>query len=246
MLKVICGIYKTKKMNSCPLCGAVDFEKYFQKKEYGVVIDLVLCTSCNFVFQKEQLDESSLMRFYDSEYRRIKSSPVTEKHFEKRKRRGSEILEFLIKNNVFCSRMDVLEIGSAQGGILSVFKDVGNDVYGIEWDKACTSFANNKSITTYPEMSAIEEKKFDLIILSHLLEHISDPFKFLNDLKKYMHKDSLLFILAPGLQSNDINRNAQVGHLWYFDNNSLNNLLEKSAFELVSADKKIKALYRSV
>lgn len=47
------------------------------------------------------------------------------------------------------------------------------------------------------DIGLIKEKKFDFIMCMHVLEHLSEPIKVLNQLKNMMHEKSYLYIELP-------------------------------------------------
>ena len=49
--------------------------------------------------------------------------------------------------------------------------------------------------------SKIDKKKYDIVIISHVLEHISNLNKFFTQLSKYIHNNTLLIIEVPDERS---------------------------------------------
>ena len=45
------------------------------------------------------------------------------------------------------------------------------------------------------------EVKFDVIVMSHLLEHLVDPVMALKNIKRLMHKNSILYVSVPNANS---------------------------------------------
>lgn len=95
----------------------------------------------------------------------------------------------------------VLEVGCGAGGILAGFKDAGCEVLGLDFDESYLKAAKNNDIPV--KRGSLEQlepnSKFDLIILSHVLEHIVEPLPFLRQLFMYLEDDGLLYIEVPSL-----------------------------------------------
>ena len=131
----------------------------------------------------------------------------------------------------------VLEIGASTGFNLNTFKKKGKKVFGVE-----PSFRNKETakklynIDLYTGMYEdffIEnnEEVFDLIILSHVLEHIINPKQFISKIKKQNNK--YLYIEVPSFEIQL--KSEPFGcffyeHVNHFTINSLNNLMKKNGY----------------
>ena len=75
--------------------------------------------------------------------------------------------------------------------------------------------------------------KSDLIILSHILEHIYDP-KVFRKATKLLNPNGLIYIEVPGINNPRIikrNYSIQAGHLYYFNKETLLNFINPTEFE---------------
>jgi len=111
-------------------------------------------------------------------------------------------------------KLDVLEIGCAEAGVLKAFTDKGHRCVGIELSPTRTELAKHFMAE---EMAAglIEfradniydidvdkdlKTKFDLIILKDVIEHIHDQAKFMSFLHKFMKPGGRIFFGFPPWQ----------------------------------------------
>ena len=96
----------------------------------------------------------------------------------------------------------VLDLGSGTGEIGSAIAESAKEVIGIEYDKKIIDIASSRhrkdnlffvesEALTYLEQST---KKFDVLILSHILEHLDEPETLLLSFKKYF---TYIFIEVP-------------------------------------------------
>jgi SAM-dependent methyltransferase len=120
------------------------------------------------------------------------------------------IIPFL-KNHFSPSKdMNVLEIGSAEGGVLKAFSDLGCNCLGIELNEKRVALANNflKPEIEAGKMSFISEdiynidpkilpNKFNLIILKDVIEHIHHQEKFIEKIEQFLTNDGLIFFGFP-------------------------------------------------
>ena len=124
------------------------------------------------------------------------------------------ILPFIEKYINHDKKLDVLEIGCAEAGVLKAFTDKGHQCVGIELDPNRTEIA--KAFMA-EEMAAgkIEfmseniydidvekdlKTKFDLIILKDVIEHIHDQAKFMSFLHKFLNPGGKIFFGFPPWQ----------------------------------------------
>lgn len=106
----------------------------------------------------------------------------------------------------------VLEIGCGEGGNLAPLLDIGCRVVGVDYvasriDVAKTMFAD------HPKRDALElvvadiydwhpeEGGFDLIIMRDVIEHIHDQSRFMEVVKRFMHRESRFFLAFPPWQN---------------------------------------------
>lgn len=114
---------------------------------------------------------------------------------------------------------------------------------GIEVDKK--GYEHTKSqdlevINDYIENTELNDNQFDIAILFHLLEHVTDPSKILEKTFRVLKKDGLLVIGLPNVNSwrqylKGKKREGwhPVEHINYFSFQTLKMLLEKTDFRII-------------
>ena len=121
----------------------------------------------------------------------------------------------------------VLDVGCGEGYLLSLFKRNGSSVVGVEpsivrWAAAAERYEIKE---IYPALEELKGKTsyFDLIILSHVLEHLNNPRHFMKDLIRLVKKTGVIYIEVPA-----INRAAEVSesvihltHIHHFTTSTL-------------------------
>lgn len=105
---------------------------------------------------------------------------------------------------------NVLEIGSAEGGVLKAFTELGCNCVGIELQDYRVDLANdfmanevesgavrfiNKNIYDIDPNSF--NSKFDLIILKDVIEHIHNQENFMQQVGKFLSEDGVIFFGFP-------------------------------------------------
>ena len=152
--------------------------------------------------------------------------------------------------NIFAKRVEiiskfgnigrVLEVGSSTGLLLSLLKEKGWEVFGIEPSGKSSSVSRQRGIptlTTTFELAELPPNSFDLIIFNHVLEHMGDLLKTLKKAHKVLKKEGLIFIDVPNFASLSARLHG-VGwqyilpkeHRWHFTPTSFFLILEKAGF----------------
>lgn len=124
------------------------------------------------------------------------------------------IIPFIREQWAFPEQMEVLEIGCGEAGVLKAFTELGYSCTGIELedsrlDHARTFMANelkagkvrflNKDIyNTDPERDL--GRRFDLIILKDVIEHIPDQARFMPQLHRFLKPGGVVFFAFPPWQ----------------------------------------------
>jgi len=242
------------RIAECPSCGKGDFTKISEVERRCLPSDIVICDFCEMCFK------SSILNFEANEYHYSKisyalrgkdlSSDAIEKLFAERIElyaypRYSFISHFV---EFDCDSDLIVEFGCNDGANLFPWHEKGFNVLGVELDPKMVEFGNRKNLNlncgdffNYN----FAEKKPNLIILSHVLEHVSDINRVLDKLYELLQPDGYLFIEVPGIRSHALGDPMiyfDVEHNYYFDLNNLSKLLKKHAFNIVFADEFVRIL----
>lgn len=115
-------------------------------------------------------------------------------------------------SSFICDNLSVLEIGCGEGGNLLPFAQAGAYVCGVDMAENKIAHAQSyfdeyfKSSALYDFISsdifAVEgfDRKFDLILVHDVIEHIHDKKQFLEDCKRFLNDDGLIFFAFPPWQ----------------------------------------------
>lgn len=240
----------THETVKCAVCNSNKFFNLSEKDKHGIKMNVVICEKCGLVQTNPRMDKESYNEFYNSEYRKINrgSTKPTEEYFLTEYYNGKKIYNYL--GGV--SGKFVVEIGTGMGGILKYFKEKHNKVYGVDIGKEYIEFGKNKGLDL--EIGSIEKlkgkNKPDVVILSHVLEHISNPVEELKKLRGYLKEDSIVYIEVPGIKNleksyrRNFLRYLQLPHVYHFTLTSLKNCLKKSGYDLVMGNEYIRSVWR--
>ena len=148
--------------------------------------------------------DKEIYEFYENTYRL--SETLGENYPERRNRRTQVIRAqrqlSLIHEDL--PRLDTgVDIGCALGWMVRIMKFLGMDAYGVEPSKIDREFTKKElEIDINADLKELKGIGFDLVNMSHVLEHLPDPIGFLTTLKKdYMNPKGLLVIEVPSLRA---------------------------------------------
>lgn len=87
---------------------------------------------------------------------------------------------------------NVLDFGGDKGQhLINEFKNI--DKYVFDLSRVPTL----EDINTINDISESKNKKFDLIICNHVLEHVSSPIDLLEQIKSFSHEDTIFYLEVP-------------------------------------------------
>ena len=199
---------------------------------------------------EEEITKFYAEEFYTGEYKNFNDSSLEvqlndEEFFQGR---WNDIYQNFIEiNKKFENKAEILDVGCGWGLALQFFKKKGYDCYGFDPAKEAVEYGCKKGLKIkhagLKSLDVFDGKKFDIISLFNVLEHMSDPVEVIKQIKKIIKKNGILVIDVPNefnefqLSGRDTHKLndwwiAPPNHLNYFSRDSLVNLLEKFDFEV--------------
>ena len=240
---------------SCVVCKTSENEIISENDRYGLPYRSNLCKSCGLIYTSPRFDQNSYIKFYDENYRKIYTNRnmirTKQQFFLSQVHKGRTILNAFLKNNDINNVKNVLEVGCGMGGILLPFKEQGKKVYGVDYGSEYADYGKKMglNISIGGITSIKKEIKFDLIIYSHVFEHILDLNKELEEIKERLNPNGRLYIEVPGILNlhgnyrSNLNRYLQNAHTYNFSLTTLCNILKINGFKLVYGNEKVEAFF---
>ena len=182
----------------CPFCSD-QAKKLFSTRDYNrnITKDEFIyckCNSCGLVFVSSV--PSNLGLYYPLDYYRF--FPSLEQ-FEKNLSSEEYKLKLLRQ---FKSCGNLLEIGSVTGGFAYLAKKNGYSVQVMEMDQRCCEFISKTLGIPAIQSEDVQndlpkEKKFEIISLWHVIEHLPKPWEVLKGLVDRLEPEGILILAAP-------------------------------------------------
>ncbi|WP_297760195.1 class I SAM-dependent methyltransferase [uncultured Muriicola sp.] len=151
------------------------------------------------------------------------------------KKKESWIKKYTKKN------AEVLDVGAGTGSLVKFLKERGWASDGVEPNSKARSVAKVKGIELKATLNDLGDKKYDLITLWHVLEHVPDLEKNIQEIKNRLTDDGVLFIAVPNFRSYDATHYGSFWaaydvprHLWHFSQKSIQRIFSNNGFSLVT------------
>ncbi|MCA9373058.1 class I SAM-dependent methyltransferase [Candidatus Woesebacteria bacterium] len=241
----------TKKQFNCPLCHGMSTHLFSglidRLKTVESVYDIDICSNCSLAFTNP-LPTKNLDVLYPKNYLLPNKSFISKLFLYYRNDQYRFDFELLEKaTNIPTVKLtSMLDVGCGSGERVAYARDRGIPrVMGIDkYDNTIGRLNRNivnSELTTY-----IPKRKYQIVSLFHVLEHLDNPHVNLSHIRThYLRHDGYLVIQVPNFDSLerrlferrwfsfDVPR-----HLWHFDEKSLCILLERSGFSVIKTFKK--------
>ncbi|WP_335966711.1 class I SAM-dependent methyltransferase [Galbibacter sp. PAP.153] len=127
----------------------------------------------------------------------------------------------------------LLDIGSGTGDFIKYLNKYYN-CFGTEPNKNARKISIKKGNTVVEKTEDLPLKKFDVITLWHVFEHLHNPEEELRKIKSLLSNDGILIIAVPNYRSYDAKHYKEnwaaydvPRHLWHFDKTAMETLLGK-------------------
>jgi 2-polyprenyl-3-methyl-5-hydroxy-6-metoxy-1,4-benzoquinol methylase len=246
--------YVFEGVKQCVICKKEDFIVLAEKDRYGFKLNTVICDNCGLVFTNPRFNEESYNKFYEEDYRDLYVGKPGRFDilFDSQYKHGKEIHEFITSHFPLPS-CSVVEVGVGAGGILGYFKDKGFKVWGVDFDEDHLEYGREKGLDLFfgsIDQLVKRKTKADLVIYSHVFEHILDLKKELGKIREILNKNGYVYIEVPGIKNLDRNyeldflKYIQNAHVYNFSLTSLTNILKQAGFELVCGNEEVKAVFK--
>ena len=234
------------KTEKCGLCGEIFFiEVYCQIDKYGQEVTTVACKKCGLVQLNPRKNEDELANFYSSHYYTgysLDENKAASSNWLSRKNKIAKDILDAVELHKELNGNKLLDIGSSYGFLIKDAKNRGSEVFGIEPsvkqanELQCEGF--NIFNGTLQDYLDTDYNFFDIITLSHVLEHVEQPKIFLSNISKLLKPESFICVEVPNisweLEFGRFPYSTHSAHIYYFTPQTLEVLFKTSGYNVVS------------
>lgn len=240
---------------NCTVCGNKEQEIIYEatrkefneddlRKEFsssgGLPLNdqLVRCTQCGLIYVSPRLKSDVMVASYakGDDERFVSQNPSRIRNFEKHLRK-------IEKDGLLGEDLSVFDIGTGGAAFLKTCLDRGYKVSGVEPNAWLCNWAKQEyDIDVMPgtlQDALPSEKKYDLVTIWDVLEHVPDPRVVIQQVSSIIKNDGIFILTFP-----DIGRwlprllgrkwsYLSTVHLWYFTRELISRVLADYNFEVV-------------
>ena len=233
----------------CPICdhreNHVVFRQQFTEISMGSLLsgyDVVVCHGCGFAYADHIPDQAAFDAYYRDMSKYEFQGPGGKEEFDvPRFRAITEILGSIAPRDA-----SILEIGCATGGQLGALKESGYEkLVGLDPSPLCVEttkrlYGVDAVCGSLAELVG-SQRRFDVILMSNVLEHIPDVRPALAGLRQLLRDDGILFVEVPNVIEFSRWDDApfqqfSTEHINFFSPRTLANLLQTAGFMLVRCE----------
>ncbi|MEP2240387.1 MAG: class I SAM-dependent methyltransferase [Maribacter sp.] len=128
----------------------------------------------------------------------------------------------------------LLDIGCGTGEFLNVAKNKNWKTVGVELNDSARKKAVDKELDIYKSLEDLNNQKFDVITLWHVLEHLPDIENQIKKINLLLRENGTLIIAVPNYKSYDAQYYKEYWaaydtprHLWHFSQQAIKNIFSK-------------------
>jgi SAM-dependent methyltransferase len=233
------GRIKSNYLEERPcLCDKKQYREVFNK--YGFTY--ILCKNCGLFFVNPILKDETLMDFYENEqtWLNVLQNPMQQKMDKLKFSYGLDLIELNIQ------RGTLLDVGSGTGHFMRIANDRGWKSLGIEFNKKEIELSIKEGLEIVDkklEDPFFNKKKFKLITMWEVLEHLKDPKEIIKRSYELIEPGGLILILVPNrdsLLNRILHEKSETltphCHISMFNNVTLNNLLINEGFSILETE----------
>lgn len=229
---------QTEVVKICPVCRGNTFRPVFNCEDHTYShqqFTIQQCENCQLMITNPRPDQNTIGDYYKSdEY--ISHSGKTNSLFDWIYLR---VRNYTLgwKQKIIQSRKPVgtiLDYGCGTGEFIHHMVSNGWESFAIEpSDEARGKIKKHNNLTTFKSIDQLPEKKFDIITLWHVLEHVPNPDQLMQQLKQQLKEGGLIFVAVPNHEAFDAQHYKKhwaaydvPRHFWHFAKNNMTHLLD--------------------
>lgn len=201
------------------LCGSQEFELIASVDRYTIIQSTVICVNCGLIQSNPRMTQEQYRDFYSSDfYRRCYEGEDYIHAFDEKKYNDSSVMHIFDEVNKarkITHGITVIELGAGGGWNLLPFIKAGAVARGVEYSPSLVELGRKHGIDMVQGDVVAISGIYDVVILSHVLEHLPDPVGSLKNIAKHMHEGSIIYVGVPNIMNFSMVQ-LQSAHTYYF------------------------------
>jgi SAM-dependent methyltransferase len=189
--------------------------------------DVVVCERCDFAYADKVPPQAFFENYYKAPIKTVqdlakrRSSQTDEGGFECESDVRLHVATLNTLKTFLNEEKRILDIGCGSGHLLSLFHNSGfKHLMGIEPSSAASAIARQEyglNVITASLCDDIEAGEFDFIILSHVLEHVSELRHFLFGCASLMAEGGQIYVEVPDASRFGLSLDPKMDTVWEYN-----------------------------
>jgi len=193
-----------------------DYENNFKK---SIPYNILICTNCGS-YQNKYLGDLNLV--YNDNHNNVIISDIWIEHY-------NNFYNFIVENNFFNKNSYILEIGAGNNYIVNLFLKDNYNNYNILEPVITNKISNVKYTSGWLE-DFNNEENLDIVILSHVFEHLYEPKELFKIKSKYI---AISIPNIPKYIDNFVLNFLNIEHTFYFEEEHIIILFNNNKYKLI-------------
>lgn len=189
----------------CHVCENINFNYLFSTRDYRFNLsnnkfDLYSCKNCNLIKSFPEFNDKEISYYYPNINYYKNSIEKYLKYSGKYNKKFDNYLKIIrkLKDN---KNLKILDYGCGDMSLVKYFLNKNINIFGFEVNDSISKidgFQKYKEKIFFDFKNIHQSKlKFDIVILNHVFEHISDPNIFIKNIKNIMSEESFIILEIP-------------------------------------------------
>jgi hypothetical protein len=224
--------FELEYLDRCPICESDQMLPAFKSQWRGQQLICAACHDCGQLFLNPRMTDEQTSIYYGGMYRDItegaETGGVTQGNLFTQCKRAR--MQWEMMQRWIGEPKSHLEIGCSAGYFLD--EVLALDAIGVEPDARYHRLPIAKKYPMVRDIDEVEPRAFDLISMSHVLEHFNHPLQYLQRLVgEYSHPGTKFLIEVP---NTDYQAVVTLSHPMNFGVMTLGRLFEKIGYHPIS------------
>ncbi len=184
---------------TCHVCNSPSFDAVLSADAGN--LELNRCSACGFVYLSSwQESVARADELYDY-YAQLTDEDLAERHSAENRARQRALLQ---KLSSYTTGRKLLDVGCGDGQLLETATKAGWEPAGIDLSEAAVELCRRRGLdasnTDFFDR-ALDTRRFDVIVMSELIEHVPAPQRFLSRAESLLEPGGVLYLTTPNFGS---------------------------------------------
>jgi len=186
-------------VSTCHVCGSPSSEKLLYRPDAGLGVER--CRSCGFVYLDAWAQSVARHEELYDYYGHFEEASIAERHSPQNRARQQELLRALAHRT---RGRKLLDVGCGDGQLIETALSEGWNATGIDLSESAIRICRQRGLSASKTDffdGSFDARRFDVIIMSELIEHVPSPQRFLKRAADLLEPGGILYLTTPNFGS---------------------------------------------